>query len=139
VSFVETDQRIVHAEATVSVVDSVRTAWDEAPGASLAEVRITETFAGDLEGESTVRALEVSGPQGEATMVSVQRFRGRLHGRRGEFVLEGREVVEAGRIRATWDVAPGSATGDLEGLRGRGGFEGEFGKGSRATLDYWFE
>jgi len=25
------------------------------------------------------------------------------------------------------------------GLRGDGGFEGDFGKGSEGTLDYWFE
>jgi len=25
------------------------------------------------------------------------------------------------------------------GLRGEGGFEGQFGQGSIATLDYWFE
>jgi hypothetical protein len=63
----------------VFVMQSVREVWDEAPGASLAEVRITETFAGDLEGESTVRALEVSSPEG-VRLLSVQRFRGRLHG-----------------------------------------------------------
>jgi hypothetical protein len=54
-------------------------------------------------------------------------------------VLEGREIVQASRIRATWEVTPGSGTGDLQGLRGEGGFEGAFGEGSRATLDYWFE
>ena len=32
-----------------------------------------------------------------------------------------------------------SRTGDLSGLRGEGGFEGDFGKGSDGTLDYWFE
>jgi hypothetical protein len=29
--------------------------------------------------------------------------------------------------------------GHLSGLRGEGGFEGYFGKGSDGTLDYWFE
>ncbi|MBW8812115.1 MAG: DUF3224 domain-containing protein [Caulobacterales bacterium] len=125
-----------HAEATVRVVRSEREPWDEAAEATLAEVRITETFAGDLEGESTVRALEISGAP--THLVSVQRFRGRLHGRRGAFVLEGRETIEAGRVRATWTVTPGSGTDELQGLRGEGGFEGEFGKGSHATLDYWF-
>jgi hypothetical protein len=32
-----------------------------------------------------------------------------------------------------------SGRGDLSGLRGEGGFEGDFGKGSDGTLDYWFE
>jgi hypothetical protein len=50
-----------------------------------------------------------------------------------------RETVEGGKINATWFVVPGSGTGALSGLRGEGGFEGEFGKGSEGTLDYWFE
>jgi hypothetical protein len=72
-------------------------------------------------------------------MVSVQRFRGKLHGRESSFVLQGSEIVEAGRIKATWFVVPGSGTGDLAGLGGEGGFEGDFGKGSDGWLDYWFE
>jgi hypothetical protein len=54
-------------------------------------------------------------------------------------VLQGSEIIEKGKIKATWFVVPGSATGDLRGLRGEGGFEGQFGKGSDGTLDYWFE
>jgi hypothetical protein len=54
-------------------------------------------------------------------------------------VLQGSESVESGSITAKWSVVPGSGTGDLAGLRGEGGFEGEFGKGSTGTLDYWFE
>ena len=50
-----------------------------------------------------------------------------------------RKIVENGKIIATWAVVPGSGTRDLCGLRGEGGFEGDFGKGSDAWLDYWFE
>ena len=50
-----------------------------------------------------------------------------------------RRFVENGKIKATWFVVPGSGTGDLSGLRGEGGFEGDFGKGSDGMLDYWFE
>jgi hypothetical protein len=48
-------------------------------------------------------------------------------------------IVENGKIKAKWFVVPGSGTGELSGLRGEGGFEGHFGKGSYGTLDYWFE
>jgi hypothetical protein len=105
----------------------------------LAVVRLTETFSGDIEGESPVRALQVVHADKSARLVSMQRFRGKLSGRQGSFVLQGAEIVENGRIRATWSVVPGSGTGDLAGLRGEGGFEGEFGKGSNGTLNYWFE
>ena len=72
-------------------------------------------------------------------MISMQRFSGKLGGRQGSFVLSGQETVENGKIKATWRVVPGSGTGDLAGLRGKGGFEGDFGKGSDGWLDYWFE
>ena len=54
-------------------------------------------------------------------------------------MLQGSEIVEHGKIKATWAVVPGSGTGDLSGLRDEGGFEGDFGKGSHGWLDYWFE
>jgi hypothetical protein len=103
------------------------------------ELRLTETFAGDIDGESPVRALQVVHDNRSASLVSVQRFRGRLGGRKGTFVLQGTETVENGKIKARWFVVPGSGTDDLSGLRGEGGFEGAFGKGSVGTLDYWFE
>ena len=67
------------------------------------------------------------------------RFHGKLDGREGSFVLQGSEVVAKGRIKAIWFVVPGSGTGALVGLRGQGGFEGDFGKGSEGALEYWFE
>ncbi len=51
------------------------------------EINISETFTGDLDGESTVRALQVQGHDKSASMVSVQRFQGKLGGRQGTFVL----------------------------------------------------
>jgi hypothetical protein len=105
----------------------------------LVEIRITETFTGDIEGTSTVRALQVQRDDRSASLVSLQRFCGRLRGRRGTFVLQGSEIVENGKIKATWFVVPRSGTDDLSGLRGAGGFEGHFGKASAGTLDYWFE
>ena len=103
------------------------------------EIDISEMFSGDLDGQSTVRALQVQRKDKSARMVSLQRFRGKLGGREGTFVLQGSEIVENGKIKAKWFVVPGSGTGDLSGLRGEGGFQGSFGKGSDGTLDYWFE
>jgi hypothetical protein len=103
------------------------------------EIRLSETFTGDIDGESPVRALQVVRDDHSGGLVSLQRFRGKLGEREGTFVLQGQETVENGKIKATWVVVRGSGTGDLKGLRGEGGFEGEFGKGSDGWLDYWFE
>jgi Protein of unknown function (DUF3224) len=130
-----------HARATAKIIVHSAEAepYDRGEGPALMEIRLSETFAGDLDGESPVRALQVLRDDRSASMVSVQRFRGRLGGRQGTFVLQGSEIVENGRIEATWFVVPGSGTGELSGLRGEGGFAGEFGKGSDGSLDYWFE
>jgi hypothetical protein len=127
------------AVAKITVGSSEAEPYDGTASPALMEIRLSETFTGDIEGESTVRALQLQRRDQSASLVSMQRFRGKLAGRQGTFVLQGSETVENGRIKATWLVVPGSGTGDLSGLRGEGGFEGRFGKGSDATLDYWFE
>ena len=127
------------AKAKITVQSSDAQPYDQTTGPALVEVRLIETFSGDIEAQSPVRALQVLRDDKSAVLVSLQRVRGRLGGRAGTFVLQGHETVANGRITATWSVVPGSGTGDLAGLRGEGGFAGEFGKGSDGTLDYWFE
>jgi hypothetical protein len=127
------------ATAKITVQHSEAHPYDHSVTPGLVELTLTETFAGDWSGDSTVRALQVVRDDKSVTMVSMQRFRGKLDGRRGTFVLQGSETIDHGKISATWSVVPGSGTDDLAGLRGEGGFEGEFGKGSVGTLDYWFE
>ena len=129
-----------HARAkTKIIVQSSEAKPYETTSPTLVEIHIREEFSGDIDGESSVRALQVQRDDKSSSMVSMQRFIGRLGGRHGTFVLQGKETVESGKIKATWFVVPGSGTGDLSGLRGEGGFEGDFGKGSDGWLDYWFE
>ena len=127
------------AEAKVTVEHSEVFPYDESGSPALVEIHLTETFSGDIDGVSAVRALQARRDDGTASMVMLQRFEGTLGGLRGTFVLQGSALVEKGKIRATWSVVPRSGTGELSGLRGEGGFDGDFGKGSVATLEYWFE
>jgi hypothetical protein len=126
------------AKTKVTVESSEAKPYENA-NPKLLEILISEKFSGGIDGESTVRALQVQRDDKSASMVSMQRFTGTLGGRQGTFVLQGKETVEDGKIEATWSVVPGSGTGNLSGLRGEGGFEGDFGKGSDGWLDYWFE
>ena len=135
----EEPHKRARAKAKIIVQSSTAEPYDQTASPALVEIRLCETFSGDIDGESTVRALQVQRDNHSASMVSLQRFSGNLMGRQGTFVLQGQETIENRRIRATWFVVPGSGTGDLSGLRGEGGFEGNFGKGSDGTLDYWFE
>ncbi|HZV37753.1 MAG TPA: DUF3224 domain-containing protein [Pseudoxanthomonas sp.] len=134
----ERSAETTRARANVRVRDSEVVPFDDEDPA-LVEIHLREIFEGDIEARSDVRALQVRHEDGSARMVSLQRVRGTLHGRAGTFVLQGAEIVSDGKISATWFVIPGSGTGDLARLRGEGGFEGSFGQGSAATLDYWFE
>ena len=127
------------AKAKIIVQSSEAMPYDQTTGPALMEVRLSERFTGDIDGESQVRALEVRRDDHSASLVSVQRFLGKLGERLGTFVLQGSEIVHNGTIKGTWFVVPGSGTDDLSGLLGEGGFEGDFGKGSHGTLDYWFE
>ena len=127
------------AKAKIAVHSSEAKPYDQTASPALMEIRLSETLTGDIDGESPVRALQVLRDDRSARLVSMQRFTGKLGGRQGTFVLQGSEIVQNGKIKATWFVVPGSGTGDLSGLRGEGGFEGHFGKGSDGTLDYWFE
>jgi hypothetical protein len=129
----------MHAKAKITVQTSDAKPYDQTASPALVEIHLSETFAGDLNGESLVRALEVLRDDHSSRLVSMQRFHGNLDGRQGTFVLQGSETVENGNIKATWFVVSGSGTGELSGLRGEGGFEGHFGRGSDGTLDYWFE
>ncbi len=128
-----------HANAKITVQSSEAKPYDQTAGPALMEIRLSEVFTGNINGESPVQALQVLRDDKSASLVIMQRFRGKLDGRQGTFVLQGSEIVENGKIKATWFVVPGSGTGDLSGLRGEGGFEGDFGKGSDGWLDYCFE
>jgi len=65
---------------------------------------------------------------------------GKLGSRDGSFVLQQSGMFEDGTILADWLVVPGSATGELSGLRGQGGYDwdGVHGKPTPYTLDYDF-
>ena len=104
------------------------TSWDEAPydeqeGVKLSRARVTKTYRGDVEGESTTELLFAYGSEeGSAAYVGIERIIGSVDGRPGGFVLHhsasGSQRREEGF--AHWSVVPDSGTGELRGLRGRG-------------------
>src|SRR5262249_39194689 len=77
----------VPAAARVAVQSSEAKPYDQSASPALVEVKIEETFTGDIDGQSPVRALQVRRDDRSASMVSVQRFHGKVRGRQGTFVL----------------------------------------------------
>jgi len=120
--------------------------WDEGPwaeddgGRKLTHARVTSAYEGDIEGAGTSQSIMWYADEGHATYAGFERVTGRLDGRSGSFVLEGRGTFEGGVAATTWTVVPGSGTGELTGLRGTGGYRA--GEGQAAVpyrLDYSFD
>ena len=102
------------------------TSWDEKPYSEgpdlprLTRATVTKTFTGDIEGEGQVEYLMMYGSDGSATFVGLKRIVGRIAGKAGTFVLQRTGVFENGLAKESYSVIPGSATGELRGLRGEG-------------------
>lgn len=117
-------------------------AWDEKPYGEglglpkLTRATVTKTFTGDLEGEGQVEYLMVYRGDSSATFVGLERVVGRLAGRTGSFVLQRTGVFEGGQAKEAYTVVPGSATGDLPGLRGDGSSAVGHGAEHPFTLNY---
>jgi hypothetical protein len=100
--------------------------WDEKPyGAGqdlpkLTQATVVRAFTGDIEGEGRVEYLMMYRDDGTATFVGLERIVGRLGGKAGSFVLQRQGTFEGGQAKESYSVIPGSATGELLGLRGEG-------------------
>ncbi len=107
-----------HAAGTFELESWEEELYDEREGAKLTRTRLTKTFRGDIEGESTAELLMAyAAEEGSAAYVGFERVVGCVHGRSGSFVLH-HTARSGGDPSASWSVVPGSATGELRGLRG---------------------
>jgi Protein of unknown function (DUF3224) len=108
--------------------------WDENPaletesGSRITRADVTRSFDGDLEGEGTVEWLMAYDEDaGSAVFVGLERVVGSLAGKSGTFVLQHVGTFDGQTARADLVIVPGSGTGDLEGVRGRGSFQAGLG------------
>ena len=123
--------------ATATVANWDEKAYDETPDtAGTAEAHITYTYDGGLTGEGRARLLLAYSGK-EAEFVGLERVTATLDGRSGSFVTSQAGAFRNGVASWTWQVVPGTATGDLAGLRGSGA--GEAPEGNKATLTFEYE
>lgn len=119
--------------------------WDEQPyaelegGRKLTKASVTQAFTGDIEGQGAVEWLMCYRDDGTANWCGFERVDGRIGERAGTFVLQMSGTFDGGEAKGDWFVVPGSATGGLQGLRGRGGMKAPPGPKASFTLDYDFE
>jgi hypothetical protein len=114
--------------------------WEEKPDREiegqpkLTRADVVYAYHGDLEGEGTITYLLCYSGNDIAYFLGYDQVTGRLGEKRGSFVLQHVGTFEAGAVKDTLTVVPGSAAGELRGLRGSGscGGDGE----AVFTLDY---
>lgn len=113
-----TDAQPTLAPATATFrIDS----WDaedllEAGGRSFSRATVKKTFTGDIEGTSIAwLVMSMAGDEG-AEYVALETLDVSVHGRAGRFVLLHQAAGDPDLVR--WTVAPGSGTGELEGIAG---------------------
>ena len=100
--------------------------WDEKPVnegddlPKLTRATVAKTFSGDIEGEGQVEYLMMYRGDGSATFVGLERVVGRIGSNTGTFVLQRTGTFENGLAKESYSVIPGSATGQLHGLKGDG-------------------
>ena len=118
------------------------TGWDEKPYGEgpdlpkLTRASVTRVFTGDIAGQGHVEYLMMYRSDGSATFVGLERVVGRIGGRTGSFVLQRTGAFEGGQAKESYSVVPGSATGELEGLRGDGATALGHGTEYPFTLNY---
>ncbi|MCC3769828.1 DUF3224 domain-containing protein [Streptomyces sp. UNOC14_S4] len=119
--------------------------WEEravgSSGASLklAHASVTNTFSGGIEAaDTTCEYAIVYVTEKTGTFAGMEVLTGSLEGREGTFAVEERGSFDAdGTVHCTFQVVPGSGSGELTGLRGTGSFTAKHGESSVPyTFDY---
>ena len=119
--------------------------WDEKPYSEgqdlpkMTKAAVTKTFTGDVAGEGHVEYLMMYRADGTTAFVGLERIVGKVAGKTGSFVLERTGVFENGTAKESYSVVPGSATGELRGLRGEGTSAVGHGDEHPFTLKYEFD
>jgi hypothetical protein len=110
----------VHATGKFEVTRAPIGTDDKAEGSTLGRLAIEKRFDGDLVGGSKGEMITaMTGTEGSAGYVAIERFLGTLHGRTGSFVLQHGGIMTRGAPQLTILVVPDSGTDQLVGLAGR--------------------
>jgi len=75
------------------------------------------------------------GDDGSAAFVGLERVVGKIGDRSGTFVLQHTGTFDGKIAKADLSVVPGSGTGDLAGMTGRGSFEAGMGSDGVRSLE----
>ena len=128
---------------TKATAEFAITSWEAAPcdevvpGPKMTRTVVKKTFIGALTGASVAELLTCESESGSAGYVAMERVDGSLDGRAGTFVIQHGGLYDAATGEATpyGAIVPGSATGELAGLRGSAEYRHDD-QGAILTLHY---
>ena len=107
----------VHARGTFDV--DLKPLEGDPAFAALGRLSIDKQFHGDLEATSRGQMLSaLTGVEGSAGYVAIERVSGVLHGKRGAFLLQHHGIMAHGAGDLIIVVIPDSGTEELAGLAG---------------------
>src|SRR5688572_7217996 len=92
-------------------------------GTRLARASVTQSYSGDIAGESVVEYLLSYGVDGTVKFVGLEVVTGSVGGRAGSVVIQHDGTFVGPRARSDWSFVYGSGTDELISLRGSGTFE----------------
>jgi len=104
----------------VSMQAQPETQPEPTPGVALGRLLLNKRYHGDLQATAAGQMLSaMTGTDGSAGYVAIERVSGTLHGREGSFVLQHSGTMNRGTPQLSVTVVPDSGTGALVGLAGR--------------------
>ncbi|MEV6711595.1 DUF3224 domain-containing protein [Lentzea sp. NPDC051208] len=110
-----------YAEGGFDVTSYTSTPYKQLPdGASLSHLSIVDRFHGDIQGHATAEAELFSRADGSTRDTGFIHVQGTLAGRSGGFVIETAGSFDGKNVSSVWTIVPGSGSGELKGLRGKG-------------------
>lgn len=115
--------------------------WDEKPyheakpqKSTMAVIDVV--FEGDLEAKATTRYLMQYPDDKTCHYAGYLVVTGTLAGKSGGFILYEVGTWADGVARSSWEIVPGSGTGDLEGIAGKGSYAAQHDKTVHYALSY---
>lgn len=110
-----------HVHGKFEIKTWVETPRLEVPGGGrVIELSATDEFTGGITGHASAAEEHYIRPDGTRDFAGMIVVTGRLGGRSGSFVIRTVGTFDGNTARSRWTVVPGSATGELRGLRGTG-------------------
>jgi hypothetical protein len=107
-------------------------------GMRLTRASVTQSYSGDIAGNSVVEYVLAYDPGGTVKFVGLEVITGSIGGRHGTVVLQHDGTLIGNHARSDWTFVPGSGTDDLISLRGSGTFESVDNQNVNSSFIYTF-